>query len=243
MSTNFKEYAKYYDLFNSEKDYAKESAYIDSIIKRFNPITKTILDIGCGTGLHDFELANLNYDVTGIDTSQEMIGIAKELAIKNDKTVTFCLDSNEDYVANKEFDTIISLFHVISYQVTDSKLSKLFEVANNNLKSGGLFVFDYWYTPAVKLLKLEKREKKVTVDGKYYTKLSDPKTKELDLYKIDITISSDKFSFTEEHLMKSFVPEDFSKFKNFKIVKSFAWMTNSDPSNTNWSAVTVLQKI
>ena len=243
MSTNFKEYAKYYDLFNSEKDYESECSYIDSLIKRFNLRTKTILDIGCGTGLHDFELANLDYDVTGIDISEEMIEIAKIEAIKRNKRVDFYVDSDQAYIASHKFDAIISLFHVISYQVTDSKLSKLFEVANNNLKSGGLFIFDYWYTPAVEFLKLEKRVKKVIVDGKSYTKSSEPKTDILGVHKINITISSDEISFSEEHLMKSFVPENFTKYTNFKIIKNFAWLTTSDPMQSNWSAVTVLQKL
>ncbi len=243
MSTNFKEYAKYYDFFNSEKDYKSECFYVDSIIKRFNLRTKTILDIGCGTGLHDFELANLDYDVTGIDISKEMIEIAKIEAIKKNKKVDFYVDSDQAYIASHKFDAIISLFHVISYQVTDSKLSKLFEVANNNLKSGGLFIFDYWYTPAVEFLELEKREKTVTVDGKNYTKLSDPKTEAPGIHSINITISSDEFSFSEEHLMKSYVPDYFSKFTDFKILENYAWMTTSVPSLTNWSAITVLQKL
>ena len=243
MSTNFKEYAKYYDFFNSEKDYAKESSYIDWIIKKYSPKTKSVLDIGCGTGLHDFELANLNYDVTGIDISEEMIKIAKIEAIKRNKRVDFCVDSDQAYIASHKFDAIISLFHVISYQITDSKLSKLFEVANNNLKSGGLFVFDYWYTPAVEFLKLEKREKTIRVDGKIYTKSSDPKTKAPGIHSINITINSNEFSFSEEHLMKSFAPDYFSKFTDFKILENYAWMTTSAPSQTNWSALTVLQKL
>jgi SAM-dependent methyltransferase len=243
LSTNFKEYAKYYDFFNSEKDYAKESSYIDWIIKKYSPKTKSILDIGCGTGLHDFELANLNYDVTGIDISQDMIEIAREVALKTNKRVEFFLNSDQDYIANNKFDTVISLFHVISYQVTDSKLSEFFEIANKNLKSGGLFIFDYWYTPAVEFLKLEKRVKKVIVDGKSYTKSSESKTDILGVHKINITISSDELSFSEEHLMKSFVPENFTKYTNFKIIKNFAWLTTSDPMKSNWSAVTVLQKL
>jgi SAM-dependent methyltransferase len=243
LSTNFKEYAKYYDLFNLEKDYEKECSYIDSIIKRFNPRTKSILDIGCGTGLHDFELANLDYEVTGIDISQEMIEIAKIEAIKRNKSVAFYVDSDQEYIASHKFDAIISLFHVISYQVTDSKLSKLFEVANNNLKSGGLFIFDYWYTPAVEFLKLEKREKVVNFEGKSYTKSSEPKTEAPGIHKINITISSNEFSFSEEHLMKSFVPDYFSKLTDFKILENYAWMTTSAPSHTNWSAITILQKL
>jgi predicted TPR repeat methyltransferase len=243
LNNNFKEYAKYYDVFNSEKDYVKESSYIDSIIKEFNSKTKKILDIGCGTGLHDFELANLNYDVTGIDISNNMIEIAKEKSLRSRNNVNFYLDHDQNYESLSKFDAIISLFHVVSYQITYSNLEKLFAVASKNLKSGGLFIFDYWYSPAVEYQKLEKREKMILVDGKSYTKSSEPHSYSQDIHKINITICCEDFSFNEEHLMKSFTPQDFSQFSDFKQVQNYAWMTKSKPSKNNWSAVTILRKL
>ena len=57
-----------------------------------------------------------------------MIEIAKIEAIKRNKNVAFYVDSDQGYIAPHKFDSIISLFHVISYQVTDVKLSKLLTI-------------------------------------------------------------------------------------------------------------------
>ncbi len=44
----YKEMAKYYDLFYSNKSYEKEVLFLKNLIGN----KKTILDVGCGTGIH-----------------------------------------------------------------------------------------------------------------------------------------------------------------------------------------------
>ena len=44
----YQEMAKYYDLFYKKKNYDKESTFLENLINK----RKTILDVGCGTGLH-----------------------------------------------------------------------------------------------------------------------------------------------------------------------------------------------
>jgi SAM-dependent methyltransferase len=41
---------------------------------------KTIVDVGCGTGRHSLALAEAGFDVVGIDTSADMIAVARERA-------------------------------------------------------------------------------------------------------------------------------------------------------------------
>jgi len=53
------------------------------------------------------------------------------------------------YRSTKTFDAIVSLFHVVSYQTTNAELSGIFLTAREALATGGLFVFDFWYGPAV----------------------------------------------------------------------------------------------
>lgn len=72
----FKKYAKYYDLFNKDKDYGKEADYVHALIQKYAPDAKAILDLGCGTGQHDFFLAEKGYSVIGVDMSEEMLSIA-----------------------------------------------------------------------------------------------------------------------------------------------------------------------
>lgn len=75
----FMDYAYYYDMLNGEKDYQSEAKQIDSFIKKYGKAKENIniLDLGCGTGRHDFELCKLGYKLTGIDISENMINIAQ----------------------------------------------------------------------------------------------------------------------------------------------------------------------
>jgi predicted TPR repeat methyltransferase len=243
LKNNFNEYAQFYDHFNLDKNYQAESFYIDYLIKKFSHNALNILDVGCGTGKHATELAKLKYDVVGIDISKEMIEIANKREKESKLKLKFIYDLEQNYTASKEFDVIVSLFHVMSYQIHEYSLSKFFNLVSRNLKMGGIFIFDYWYTPAVRHLKIEERTKSFILNDKLIQKRSRPTAISSNLYNIDITISSENYLINEAHLMRSFVPKDFQKQNNFKLRDSFAWLTNEDPKLTNWAAVTVLQKI
>lgn len=66
--------AKYYDLFYSSKSYEKEVSFLESLIKD----RKTILDVGCGTGIHIKLLSKKGYLVDGVDLNKEMLDIVKK---------------------------------------------------------------------------------------------------------------------------------------------------------------------
>lgn len=70
-------YSKYYDLLYSDKDYTKEVEYIDSLIKGQNSKTKTLLDMGCGTGKHAELFCDKGYTVSQVDLSEDMLKIAE----------------------------------------------------------------------------------------------------------------------------------------------------------------------
>ena len=70
---NFYEYAKYYDLLYREKDYLKETSYVENLLKKFRNNIGSILELGCGTGKHAMILAKSGYTVNGIDLSNNMI--------------------------------------------------------------------------------------------------------------------------------------------------------------------------
>jgi predicted TPR repeat methyltransferase len=243
MTNNFSKYAKYYDYFNLEKNYLEEATYVDSLIKKFNQGSRSILDIGCGTGLHDIALHKLGYSVVGIDISAEMIEIAKSYKNSSMNNLNFVLDSSQSYISHSQFDTVVSLFHVTSYQTNQSSLIKFFNLVRNNLKIGGIFIFDYWYTPAVQKLKPGVREKVVSINGLNVSRISIPETISKDLFKINITITDSESSFSEVHNMKSFNTNEFVKIKGFEVIDNFSWLSNIAPKQDNWSAVSVLRRI
>lgn len=71
--------------------------------------TDSILDIGCGTGKLTMELAHLasGGNVTGIDTSAEMLEKAKEISLTTGNMLLLALPAQE-MTFDSDFDLIFS---------------------------------------------------------------------------------------------------------------------------------------
>lgn len=147
----FQDYAYYYNAFYRDKDYAAESRQVDTLLKRYGRDIRKIINYGCGTGRHDIELLKLGYECTGIDMSPLMIEIAK----KNCENVgggvngDFSVADIRTYESKVQYDAVISLFHVMSYQNSNDDIVAAFRSARKALKDGGVFLFDCWYGPGV----------------------------------------------------------------------------------------------
>jgi ubiquinone/menaquinone biosynthesis C-methylase UbiE len=147
----FNDYSLYYDLLYSEKDYISESNYIHYLIQKYAPNVQQVLELGCGTGIHAMNMARLGYTVHGIDMSSTMLQQAENRVqdfLKQD-VVSLSIGDVRDLQLNKTFDAIISLFHVISYQITNKDLDATFATVKRHLKPNGIFIFDCWYGPGV----------------------------------------------------------------------------------------------
>ncbi|MGB9936515.1 MAG: class I SAM-dependent methyltransferase [Methanobacterium sp.] len=100
-----------------------------------------ILDIGCGTGRHDIELAKRGYNVTGIDLSPSMIAKAEENAKKADVIDFNIADARDPHYEN-EFDLVIMLCEGgFPLMETDEMNFEILKNAARALKNGGKFIF------------------------------------------------------------------------------------------------------
>lgn len=147
----FGAYSRYYDLLYRDKDYAGEASYVRGLIEQHRAGPLSVLDLGCGTGRHDAFLAEMGYDVTGVDRSAEMLHEARALARTAGAPASLRFEQGDvrSVRLGKTFDVVISLFHVMSYMTTNQDLFDAFATVREHLKPGGLFVFDAWYGPAV----------------------------------------------------------------------------------------------
>ena len=73
----YKELAEYYDLIYHWKDYKAEADTIKEIIEKYKRSDgKTLLDVGCGTGMHVKYFKN-DFSCMGIDINNEMVEVAR----------------------------------------------------------------------------------------------------------------------------------------------------------------------
>ena len=256
MSKVFDLYSKYYEDLYEDKDYQKEVEFVISSVELNGKTLGDILELGCGTGKHAKILASRGYKVHGIDRSKRMIDLAKEkimhLPHKLQGNLSFELGDATNFKTNKKFDIVLALFHVISYQTSNRALNMLFETAFEALKPGGIFLFDYWYGPAVLTEKPSVRHKRkenkfVVIDRIATPKLLAQKNVVDVNYKILIKDKSTSSleEINEVHSMRYFFLNEIELFAekyDFKIVCNNQWLTNKSPSINSWCSYTILSK-
>ena len=246
----FKDYSQYYNLLYGDKDYNGESNYIESLICEYLPRAKTILDLGCGTGRHDSILSEKGYRVHGIDLSQKMLAVADE--IEKNANLLFSHGDIRDVRLYKKYDVVLSLFHVLSYQVNNSDLFDVFKTAAEHLRSGGIFIFDCWYGPGVLTDRPTVRIKRVEDDEIEIIRIAEPilypNENLVDVnYQLLIRNKLDNrlAKLQETHKMRYLFKPEVEMIINhtsFTLITCEEWMTRKEPDYNSWNVVFVVEK-
>jgi len=95
--------AEYYDLVLDKKQFTKNVEFIAKTLKEHD--CKTVLELGCGSGLYLLQLKDQGFDIEGLDISKEML---EELFKLNPQATTHLTDMST-FNLGKKYDAIICL--------------------------------------------------------------------------------------------------------------------------------------
>jgi len=95
--------AKYYDLLGNKEAIDKCASFISEQLKKYR--VKSVLDLGCGTGLYTIALKKKGFNAEGLDLSKEMLQIAR----KKSKNLKLYNQNMSNFKINKKYDAIICL--------------------------------------------------------------------------------------------------------------------------------------
>jgi SAM-dependent methyltransferase len=246
---NFQHYSNYYDLLYKDKNYKEETDYIDRVLKELDPSVKNILELGSGSGSHAYFLSEKGFGITGIERSESMVRESLQKKIPNFTPIQADIT---DFDLHQEFDAVVSLFHVISYLTHNDSLIKCLQLVHQHLKPQGLFLFDFWYTPAVYSLKPETRIRRLEDESISVVRIAESithsQTNVVDV-NFEVHIQDKKTLQTqilkELHPMRHFsIPElDFlAKLTGFEMVRSEEYVTGKTPSENTWGVCLILRK-
>lgn len=245
-------YSQYYDLLYSDKDYQSEVGYIDSLIKSNSQGAKSLLDMGCGTGKHAELFCEKGYVVHGIDLSEDMLKIAETRRIGKEDRLSFSHSNISELNLTKKFDVVVSLFHVMSYQNSNKELAKAIEIAKKHLNDDGLFIFDFWYGPAVLRDLPTTRVKRLENENIKVTRLAEPvlyAQKNIVDVNYDVFIENKQTKEVVEkkelHKMRYFFDTELEiicDMVGFKIEKRYEWMSETNPDFNSWNVVWIVKK-
>jgi SAM-dependent methyltransferase len=148
---SYEKFARYYDVIYQRYDYDQECDFLINMFQRYcEGKSERILDLGCGTGSHDFILSKKGFKVVGIDFSTTMIELAREKARSSGLNVEFFVQDMRELQLPKDFDCAICMFGGFGYVLSDEGLKSLFKGLRNVLKPNGLFLFEFWNKDGLK---------------------------------------------------------------------------------------------
>ena len=244
------DYAKYYDFFNEGKDYKAEVDFLEAAFKKHStkPVS-TVLNLGCGTGMHEIELAKKGYSTNGLDLSSEMIDIARS---RNIPRASFSVGDMSHFALNGKFDACVSMFAAFGYLIKNEQIESALHSIKQHLNPNGLAIIEIWNGPGVLHIMPSSRIKEFTRDGIEVHRQSFPTMHASDHYvdinfKVRLSREGKEFENYEElHSMRFFFPQElkyyFDKagFDVLEICKTFELGTKVDENE--WNLVVIARR-
>lgn len=240
-------YAASYDALYAEKDYEGECDVVERVFDRYGRgATRSILDLGCGTGNHAIPLSRRGYEVVGVDRSEAMLEQARA---KSGDAVGFELGDVRDIRLGREFDAVLALFAVLGYQHSNDDVLAALRTTRAHLRPGGLLLFDVWYGPAVLHERPTPRERKIEEGGGTVVRFSNGS---LDirhqLCTVDFRVrrlesGTVVAEMEERHEMRYFFPLELELFlgtSDLSLLRLSAFPElDAEPDETSWNVLAV----
>ena len=261
--------APYYHLLYADKDFQAEADYVASLLDTYGDRPQSILAFGSRTGKCELALAEMGYEVAGIERNDEMVGLAEARSREPGRfpisDFRFPIGGAENsqpaprspQLATRNpqpatFDAVIFLDRAFSYHTRDSDLSTVFDNAAQHLETGGFFLFDVWYAPAVLSQGLETRVQRVADERVELTCITEPYLcSEWNCLQLVYTLFvRDKRDgrireFSEMHTTRYFtIPEikTIADCRGFDVVRPERWLTGQLPCTDTRGACFVARK-
>lgn len=126
-------YGHFYDVTQGTPD----GAHYLHLLRRYHPMARSLLEIGCGTGAHLAPLVE-HYAVTGLDLSRTMLRYARRRL----PGVKFHRQNMAGFKLDASFDAVICPFDSINHLLKFADWVRTFKAAKRHLNAKGVFIFD-----------------------------------------------------------------------------------------------------
>lgn len=131
----------YYHLLYQNRDDEEALLFIQTLIRHLNPAAGSkMVDVACGKGRHSKALADMGFDVTGIDLSFRSIEMAKQE--EDDHLHFYRHDMRLPFWINY-FEYAFNFFTSFGYFRTRREHDNAIRTIAQSLQTGGVFVIDY----------------------------------------------------------------------------------------------------
>ena len=142
---SYDEASRYYDaIYEAMKDYAAEADRLRLLLERYaqRPL-RDLLDMACGTGLHDQYLKD-HYHVEGADLSSSQLAVARSRC----PDLVFHEADMTNFDLGRDYDAVTCLFSAIGHVITEENLRAAVRAMTAHVRPGGLVVIEPFIDPS-----------------------------------------------------------------------------------------------
>ena len=132
--------AEYDAMTQFEARFEKEKSFFEDLVKEYS--LRKVLDAGCGTGFHSILVAKLGLEVTGFDSSSEMVKRATENARSHNVNITFHQSTFQDanLCMDERFDAVFCMGNSLPHLLTEGEVVLCLKNFFNLLNEDGILV-------------------------------------------------------------------------------------------------------
>ncbi|MCZ0702319.1 ubiquinone/menaquinone biosynthesis C-methylase UbiE [Natronobacillus azotifigens] len=135
--------AAVYDTFMEQAPYEEWCNFTIHMINKYRPNqVNKIVDLGCGTGQIACQLAEADFQLTGIDLAPDMLSQAAARSSEESLSIQWIEQDLRSLSSLADFDLAVSYCDVINYLTSKAEVKKTFDNVYDLLTSDGLFIFD-----------------------------------------------------------------------------------------------------
>ena len=131
-----------YDSLTHDIPYEQMLSYMEALLQKHQIRPQTVLDLACGTGSMSVLLAKKGYQVLAADLSEDMLAMAWEKAAVLENPPFFICQSMQELRLPDTVDWVVCCLDSLNYVTKPAAVQRTFQRVFDNLRPGGLFVFD-----------------------------------------------------------------------------------------------------
>ncbi|MEK5173371.1 class I SAM-dependent methyltransferase [Heyndrickxia sp. FSL W8-0496] len=139
---NYGDFAYIYDDLMRDVPYDQWLNFFQNKVKKYNISGKKVMDLACGTGELTVKLAEEDFEVTGVDLSEDMLMVAREKAEKLGIPIQLFQQNMCALEGLGTFDAVTIFCDSLNYLSTPEEVQETFKGVYTHLDDNGLFIFD-----------------------------------------------------------------------------------------------------
>ena len=134
--------ASSYDRLTNDVNYATIVAFYHEILNKEGVAPRSAIDLACGTGSVALLLTEKYDRVLGVDMSEEMLTVAFQRALEQEKRPTFICQQLQQLRLPRAVDLAVCALDGLDYILDPADCQEAIRRVYKALNPGGIFIFD-----------------------------------------------------------------------------------------------------